>query len=78
EPSSSESVQETLVISVGHDYAHLLPPGTSSPSHSMVDSGPRAVVLKGMNKLRQMGSGAHTIVWKLSSDPHSLDCNATI
>ncbi|CAH8624480.1 unnamed protein product [Dicrocoelium dendriticum] len=78
EPSSGESVQETLVISVGHDYAHLLPPGTSSPSHSMVDSCPRAVVLKGMNKLRQMGSGAHTIVWKLSLDPHSLDCNATI
>ncbi|KAF5402297.1 hypothetical protein PHET_04104 [Paragonimus heterotremus] len=62
----SDSSQDLFIIAVGHDYVHLRPQQQFSPAHLPVDSNSSSYVLDSLSRLRQMGSGAHAIVWKLS------------
>ncbi|KAF6777157.1 hypothetical protein AHF37_03664 [Paragonimus kellicotti] len=62
----SDSSQDLFIIAVGHDYVHLRPQQQFSPAHMPVDSNLSSYVLDSLSRLRQMGSGAHAIVWKLS------------
>ncbi|KAF8564626.1 hypothetical protein P879_03897 [Paragonimus westermani] len=62
----SDSSQDLFIIAVGHDYVHLRPQQQFSPAHLPADSNSSSYVLDSLSRLRQMGSGAHAIVWKLS------------
>ncbi|TGZ73903.1 hypothetical protein CRM22_001263 [Opisthorchis felineus] len=63
----TDSAGEFLVVAVGHDYVHLRPQQLQASEQAAGDQATGSFVFDSLSRLRQMGSGAHAIVWRINS-----------
>ncbi|KAG5454499.1 hypothetical protein CSKR_111534 [Clonorchis sinensis] len=63
----TDSAGEFLVVAVGHDYVHLRPQQLQTSEQAAGDQTTGSFVFDSLSRLRQMGSGAHAIVWRVNS-----------